>query len=122
MLGKGSDTTAAKSASGESALNGGSRVKSSYKIEPKDQISVRVSTDLGRRICSGDLYAGEPSSECVAVRLGAGSSALSSTLMALLMPKSSTLTSELPSGRCVRNKFAGFRSRWMRLSECASAT
>jgi hypothetical protein len=85
---------------------------------PSDQMSVRLSTLLLLRICSGEIYCGEPITAEVAVRLGW---IAASSLVAFEIPKSSTLTSAEPTLRCVRKRFAGFRSRCTIPSACASA-
>jgi hypothetical protein len=120
-LGIGSEPDAVNTSSGTSPGNGVCPAKNSYRITPNDQMSVRASTLRGRRACSGDMYAGEPSKDCAAVRFGAGSE-LPSGVIAFEIPKSNTFTSGDPSGRCVRNRLAGLRSRWIKPRECASAT
>jgi hypothetical protein len=44
-----------QSSGNDSPVNGGRPVKSSYKMAPSDQMSVRASTLLADRICSGDM-------------------------------------------------------------------
>ena len=44
-----------QSSGSDSPVNGGCPLKSSYKMAPSDQISVRGSTLLAERICSGDM-------------------------------------------------------------------
>jgi hypothetical protein len=56
------------------------------------------------------MYQGDPRISDVEVRLPSGTPA-SSSPVSLEMPKSSTLTSEEPSARWVRKRFAGLRSR-----------
>ena len=92
-----------------SAENGNAPVRSSYRMTPSAQTSVRTSTFLALRICSGDMYAGDPKTDAVCVIEGFWGVPSPS---ALEIPKSSTLTTEGPSSRCVRNRFDGLRSRW----------
>ena len=74
-------------------------------------MSVRLSTDLESRHCSGDMYCGDPMIMPVAVSSPMASSSPSS----LATPKSSTFTRSPPmaSGSSTRKRFDGFRSRWM---------
>ena len=92
------------------ASNGSLHVSSSYRTTPMDQMSVRSSTSLEERICSGDMYAGEPNTVLVVV---SDDSLEPAGSVNLEMPKSSTLTWSRPSWPRVRKRFAGFRSRWM---------
>ena len=73
----------------------------SYKITPKDQMSVRVSTSLAERICSGDMYKGEPIK--TEVRVSESSDALPPR-SDFEMPKSSTFTMRVPSARSMARK------------------
>ena len=50
----------ARSPATVSARNGGRAVSTSCRQTPSDQMSVRKSTRLALRICSGDMYVGEP--------------------------------------------------------------
>ncbi len=84
-------------------------------MTPSDQMSARVSTFFDDRICSGDIYSGEPRRLCDRV------SAMCVPSSALDTPKSSTFTSGSPLTRRVRNRFAGLRSRWMIFAAWASA-
>ena len=66
---------------------------------------VRARVDVARRrSCSGDMYGGEPSIDVV------GATELLPPVI-LEMPKSSTLTMRLPSGRRAKNRLPGLRSR-----------
>jgi hypothetical protein len=60
------------------------------------------------------MYWGDPMMAALAVICSWLASVLCS---ALEMPKSSTFTRGEPSGRSVKNRFDGFRSRWMMPSE-----
>ena len=100
----------------ESASNGLRPSTSSYSTVPSDHMSVRPSTARADRICSGDMYAGVPSSDCVCVRR------MSVPIDDFEIPKSSTLISAVPSGRHVTNRFAGLTSRWTMPIACASAS
>ena len=88
-------------ASGVSRMNGGRPVKSSYRSAPSDHTSVRLSTSRVPRTCSGDMYAGVPSTPPSHVRRV-------SAVVSSAMPKSRTLI--VPSVH--RNRFDGLRSRW----------
>lgn len=90
------------SAGAFSPANAGSPVSISYKIAPSAQTSVRSSTSFVERICSGDMYPGEPM--MAAVRVIAAPSILE-------IPKSSSLTHGVPSERVTTYTFDGFRSR-----------
>ena len=72
-------------------------------------MSARASTSGEAIICSGDMYWGEPTVARGWVRRKLPLWAAS---LSLEMPKSSTFTSGVPSGRRVRNRLAGLRSRW----------
>jgi hypothetical protein len=78
-------------------------------------MSLRVSTSRLERSCSSDMYAGEPRMALVPV------SPSSVSWGAFAIPKSSTLTSGLPSARSIRNRLPGLRSRWTICAACASA-
>ena len=104
-------TAEARTESGVSPVKGVVPVTCSKRTTPRDQMSVRASTDLGRRACSGDMYAGEPRSISARVSVGAAPSDDASAASAFEIPKSRTLTSGDPSARSVRKRFAGFRSR-----------
>src|SRR5689334_17268905 len=64
--------------------------KSSYKITPIAQISVRSSTSRDEFICSGDMYLGDPSTFAVVVMPASDSEKLCA--LTLETPKSRTLT------------------------------
>jgi len=85
-------------------------------MTPSDHTSVRASTLRAERICSGDMYVGEPSTACVVVI------SRSPRPCTLEMPKSSTLTHGEPSRRVVRKRLAGLRSRWTMPRAWASAS
>ena len=80
----------------EVALNGSSPSSNSYKITASDQMSVLASTSLVDRICSGDIYRGEPIIEEVRVSEGSVPSATAKVFFEI--PKSSTLILLEPSG------------------------
>ena len=67
--------------------------------------SLRPSTSLADRTCSGDMKLAVPSTESPRVR------ASESSAGAVAMPKSSTLSSATPSKRLVTKRFAGLMSR-----------
>ena len=113
----GSAMTDASSPATLSAMNGSLPVRSSNSATPSDQMSLRASTFFELRICSGDMYVGEPKTACVSVRRGSGEPSLCA---AFEMPKSSTFTRAVPSARWVRKKFEGFRSRCTMPSACAA--
>jgi len=86
---------------------------SSYITVPSDQMSLRASTARADRSCSGDMYAGVPSIDCVCV------SERSDPFADFEMPKSSTFTIADWSGRKDTNRFVGFTSRWTIPCSCA---
>ena len=55
-----------------SAMNGSLPVRSSNSATPSDHTSLRASTFLELRICSGDMYVGDPNTAWVSVRRGSG--------------------------------------------------
>src|ERR1700677_3746041 len=84
--------------------NGVRPARSSYRMTPSDQMSVRKSTSRADRTCSGDMYSGVPTEDCVWVSFASPSSAI------LEIPKSRTLTIH----SCLseqRKRFDGLRSR-----------
>ena len=89
-------------------------------MTPSAHTSLRASTVLALRTCSGDMYCGDPSSVLGAVRLFFDG-ASSSWRIDFEMPKSSTFTMRVPFARSARNKFDGLRSRWTMPAACASA-
>ncbi len=87
-----------------SASKGTRPVKLSYRITPKAQMSVRMSTSRDELICSGDMYSGEPMIVWVLVMPNSGAAP---GTVSFEIPKSSTLMHGLPSTRRVTNRFAG---------------
>ena len=89
----------------------------SYRMQPKDQMSVRVSVSLPQA-CSGDMYAAVPTMVPAAVSV---SSAVAPSGPAdagdLASPKSSTLAPP-----AVSMMFSGFRSRCTIPLACAAAS
>ncbi len=76
---------------------------------PIDQTSDRTSSVLEAWTCSGDIYAGDPTAVPSAVSFAAAWSCVPSRSFAI--PKSSTLTTWVPSGRFIKNRFDGLISR-----------
>ncbi len=103
-----------------SPMNGARPVSSSYKIAPSDHTSVRPSALFALRIISGDEY-GESPNIAVAVRSPPAPGA-AAAFISLAVPKSISLTSGAPPGRCVRNSVDGWISRTMMPWLCVSAT
>ena len=69
-------------------------------------MSLRASTSFAERICSGDMYWGEPKTALVAV-----SETSPSAPIVFASPKSSTFTSGRPSTVVARNMFFSLMSR-----------
>jgi len=93
-----------------SPSNGMRPVSSSYIDTPSDHTSLRASTPLALRICSGDMYAGEPRTDPLAVSVASAPVKARGSFI-FEIPKSSTFTSGVPSVRVVTKMFDGFRSR-----------
>ena len=101
----------------ESSRNGGRPAKSSNKITPSAQMSVRGSTSRAERICSGDMYSGEP----IIAKSWVSAKLVALSVVALETPKSRIFTTRDPSGKVAKNRFAGFKSRCTMPDLCASA-
>src|SRR5580698_2238818 len=81
-----------------SPTNGARPASASKRIVPIDQMSARASTSLDCTSCSGGEYTGEPTNDDVVVSLFSEPVPEPDVSSALEIPKSSTLTSGVPSG------------------------
>ena len=105
----------------DGASKGACAVKSSKRTQPSDQMSVRGSMSLDARICSGDMYTGEPMG-IIVLTSGSVLSKTEPVRATFEMPKSSTLMMSMPVARFVRKRFSGLTSRCTTPVSCATAS